>query len=1046
MLKVYLGNFHPHLEEALCRNILSLKSEDPLAPVAIVVPSGWIRSRIKFLLTIERGMDLIGVSFLTFHNLALELYEERYGIIEHLKQDDFFYIEFLRHLIKTDLPGAATFRGFADTPDGCAALWATFQDLRDARVDPDSVIEAIREGIFSDEDLEKLTPLILLYKGFLLRKKDFDFIDYTDLPEIATELVPSSLYLKSFREIIYYGFYDLTQVQYDLFHSIVQHYPVSLYFPYIQGMPAFSFAKRFFEGYIQGLAQGSGSVFHLGESVLTGTTDPALFPFGHLITLVSTSGIEDEVTAVAKGILQLVDRGGYSFYDIGVVAREMGDYAPLIKRIFNLHRIPFISNAGEPASRYHLTKTVFLLTSILEGDFRRSEIIDLASSHYCNIRAFCPEGIEPERDIWDMITRTIGISRGIEEWHKLDRYIQDGFTYRGDEEEADMDLTIPGIEIEGLMRFVLSIEEDYNSLPRVSSWRDYVERIHVLIEKYVRIEDFIIEALRSLEVLDHIGHEVSLKEFLETFRRSLDRRFIPIGDENIAGVQVLDAMAARGVTFKVLFLLGMNEKIFPRNIREDPFLRDSARGVLERGLGYKITEKLAGYEEEKLLFYLLLSSARERIYIYYQRTDEEGQIRIPSWYLSEIKKGYIVREIHVPRRMVDKFLSSEFFDAPLLTPKELAIRSIFEGKDPTPILSKFNLAPFIYKQGVRSLRLHEKMTHGLTLCDGVTGPIDYHWHHLVKIGFSPTNLERYARCPFSYFARHVLRLKRLSHPEAILQLSPSDIGNLCHKILRRFYGREFDSIRSAENIQRFLHEDASIIFREYRQANPTGYPLLWDLLQERLEIVLGAMISRDISEMTSEGFVPHSLEIQAAGYLTRDVSGDIRQIIVRGILDRIDIKPGTGLFRVIDYKFRSGNRADSDDRNLTLSAIRGRRLQPPLYLLMALSYLRYTAGIDDPVPEKVRFYFIAPNWTVREELHSEFPGDCWQSLLGERIKETILLLLKGIREGVFFIYPGNHCDYCDYASICRKNHFPSRWRAEMDGRTEPYRSLRRKEI
>lgn len=1044
MLTVSLGNFHPDLEEALCKNILSLRSEDPLAPVGVIVPSGRLRSRIKFLLTVERGMDLMGIHFLTFHNLTLKLYEEQYGLVRHLEQDDFFYIEFLRHTLRTDLPGAEKFRKFADTPEGCAALWSTLQDLRDARVDPDSVIEAIREGIFSEEDLEKITPLILLYKGFLLRKKEFDFIDYADLPEIASEFVSSSEYLQAFREIIYYGFYDLTQVQYDLFRSIVQHYPASLYFPFVQGMPAFSFAKRFFEGYIQGLVQRPECVHRLSEPVVTGPPGSTVFPFGHLSSVVSTSGAEDEVMAVAKGILQLVDREGYSFSDIGVAAREIGDYAPLIKRIFGSHRIPFVSSAGEPVVRYPVTKTVHLLISILDENFRRSDIIDLASSHSCKTRSFCPDGIEPRPDIWDMITRNIGISRGIEEWHKLDRYIQNGFTVRGDEEEEGVGRVIPGIEIEGLKRFVLSLETDFLALPEVSSWGDYVERVLALIGKYMETEDFIQEALLSLKVFDRISNEVPLREFLETFKRGLDSKSLPMGDDNIAGVQVLDAMAARGIPFKVLFILGMNEKVFPRNIQEDPFLRDSARGVLERGLGYKITEKLYGYEEEKLLFYLLLSSARERVCLFYQRTDESGQVRVPSWYLSEMRRGYPVQETRVPRRMVDKFSSSEFFDCPLLTPKELAIRNIFEGKDPDPVMSGFNLPPGLYKQGVKSVRLRERMTSGLTGFDGITGPIGHHWDRITRKGSSPTSLEGFARCPFSYFARHILHLKRLERPDAISELPPSDIGNICHKVLKRFYGRGADLIRPDRDIKRFLEEDSSEVFHQFQQTNPVGYPLLWEMLQGRLVTLLGSMISWDLSEMASAGFIPHSLEVDAAGYFTQDLPDYMREIFVHGVLDRIDIKPGTGIFRVIDYKFKSGKRADSDDGNLPLSAVRGKRLQPPLYLLMAVPYLRYTAGIENPVPEKASFYFIAPNWSAGdgEKSRSEFPGDCWQSPLGDRIKETVGLLLKGIREGIFFIYPGGYCDYCDYASICRKNHFPSHWRAETDERVKPFHQIR----
>ncbi len=1059
MLNVYLGNFHPDLEEALCEHLLTLKASDPLTPIAIIVPSDRIRSRIKLLLMKERDMNLMGVHFLTFHGLALRLYKERYGLVRRLIGDDFFFAEFIRYLLRTDATGIEVFRHFSETPDGCATLWATLQDLRDARVEPDNVTEAIQEGIFSSEDIERLFPLMLFYKEFLLRKKEVDIIDYSDLPVLAAELVPSSKYLHTFREILYYGFYDLTQVQYDLFRSVVQLYPATLYFPLVDGMPAFSFTKRFFEGYIQGIVPPQGRIIRLSEPIVTGSGSGPLFPFGHISRIISTSGTEDEILTTAKEILHLADREGYSFSEIGVVAREMDDYIPLIRRIFDTHRIPFVSSASEPVNRYQMTKAVHLLISIPSGDYRRSDIIDLVSSHYCKISLFCPDDAEPRPDLWDFVTRSAGISKGINEWARLDKYIEGGFVLREDDEEEGEGQVVDGAQLEGLQRFVQSMREDFCNLPEVSSWSDYVERFRIFIQKYIDAEMFIEEALLSLKDFDLLSHEVTLAEFMDTFGRRLESREVPVGDRKIDGVQVLDVMAARCIPFKVLFVLGMNEKVFPRNIREDPLLRDSARGVLERGLGYKITEKLYGYEEEKLLCHLLLSSARERIYIFYQRTDDAGQIKIPSWYLSEMKRGYPVKEERVPRRMSDKFSSSDFFAYPLLTPGELSIRFILEGRDPDPIILKFNLNSALCRHGFKTVQLHEEMGHGLTRFDGWTGGIEAHWSHLIRRGTSPTSLERYAQCPFAYFARHVLGIKRLTYPELVFELPPADIGSICHRILKRFYVRGVDMIHADRDISMHLEEDAAVVFREFRETNPIGYPLVWEVLQDLLLAILQSLITDDLHEMTSSGFIPHSFEVDATGYLLYppplmgegEGGGEKKEmpgLFVHGVLDRIDIKPDTGQFRVIDYKFRSGKKMNSEDKNLLLSAVRGKRLQPPLYLMMAIPYLKDTAGIEKPQPEQASFYFIAPKWSIEEgnRMSSEFPGDCWQSSLGERIMTTVTLLLKGIREGLFFILPGSYCDYCDYSAICRKNHLPSSWRAEKDMRVRPYYAIRHSHI
>jgi hypothetical protein len=42
----------------------------------------------------------------------------------------------------------------------------------------------------------------------------------------------------------------------------------------------------------------------------------------------------------------------------------------------------------------------------------------------------------------------------------------------------------------------------------------------------------------------------------------------------------------------------------------------------------------------------------------------------------------------------------------------------------------------------------------------------------------------------------------------------------------------------------------------------------------------------------------------------------------------------------------------------------------------------------------------------------------------------MLKLLETIPKGDFVIRPGNGCGYCDYRTICRRSHLPTRLRAE----------------
>ena len=182
---------------------------------------------------------------------------------------------------------------------------------------------------------------------------------------------------------------------------------------------------------------------------------------------------------------------------------------------------------------------------------------------------------------------------------------------------------------------------DLIQLPPQASWQEYVAAWKILLNKYLGIAPVadmtalsfdselaaeILAVLDQLAGLDSVETRVALKnDFTHTFQHWLERSSVTHDRRNRDGVLVLNATAARGLSFRALFVLGMNEGVFPRTIREDAFLRDHDREVLERDLGYKVSQKLTAFDEEKLLFTLLVGAARERFYCSFQRADDSGQ-------------------------------------------------------------------------------------------------------------------------------------------------------------------------------------------------------------------------------------------------------------------------------------------------------------------------------------------------------------------------------------------------------------------------------------
>lgn len=47
MLTVKIGHYHPSLEDSFVETVHTLKRDDPMAPLAVVVPTNWMLNRLQ---------------------------------------------------------------------------------------------------------------------------------------------------------------------------------------------------------------------------------------------------------------------------------------------------------------------------------------------------------------------------------------------------------------------------------------------------------------------------------------------------------------------------------------------------------------------------------------------------------------------------------------------------------------------------------------------------------------------------------------------------------------------------------------------------------------------------------------------------------------------------------------------------------------------------------------------------------------------------------------------------------------------------------------
>ncbi|MGB0911001.1 MAG: hypothetical protein ACPGYT_11615, partial [Nitrospirales bacterium] len=255
MFHIVSGPFHPVLESSLVHEIQELKSANPFTSLALIVPSEMLRRRLQWLLCVEQGLALYDVHFLTFHQLALRLYDERTQAVSaelpspYRLVSDLTFQQLLREILGRGLLDLQPLSHFRESFHLCAALWSTIRDLKEATIDASTAIQGIDEGLFDVSVEGNLRILFSLHKKMHEEARNLQIKDATDLAEMVIPWVPDSAFLGRLGRVYYYGFYDLSQVQLSLFEAVTQRANVTVYSPLVDNSD-FGFAKRFYDRHL----------------------------------------------------------------------------------------------------------------------------------------------------------------------------------------------------------------------------------------------------------------------------------------------------------------------------------------------------------------------------------------------------------------------------------------------------------------------------------------------------------------------------------------------------------------------------------------------------------------------------------------------------------------------------------------------------------------------------------------------------------------------------------------------------------------------------
>ena len=199
-----------------------------------------------------------------------------------------------------------------------------------------------------------------------------------------------------------------------------------------------------------------------------------------------------------------------------------------------------------------------------------------------------------------------------------------------------------------LPNFALPIVETLASWPAHATWGEWLERFGELAPRVLRRPG----ARRCACSASCARWPRSVRSALEEARDVLAERLRTFDEQPPADrygrVFVGSPQQARGRAFKVVFVPGLAERLFPQKLREDPLLLDEEmREPLAASAGARLVVQDDRAKTERLLLRLAVGAATDRLWLSYPRLDVGGaRPRVPSFYVLDVMRAIVGKIPH----------------------------------------------------------------------------------------------------------------------------------------------------------------------------------------------------------------------------------------------------------------------------------------------------------------------------------------------------------------------------------------------------------------
>lgn len=609
----------------------------------------------------------------------------------------------------------------------------------------------------------------------------------------------------------------------------------------------------------------------------------------------------------ARRICELVREKGYRYRDIVLIYRDQNRYSGILEAVFDKYEIPLFVDGREDLLSKPLSMLILSLFEMITSRYTYESVFRYLKSYLTDISADEIDLIENYVILWHIRG---ALWRKNEDWP----FHPEGFSAGMDEKtkaRLDQINQIRARIITPVLAFAEQIK-DATCIEICRALYEFLQALgvpeRILAHSEALEADGKIAAARAYEglwdvfmqlldkmaaVLGEQKCEASLfASFLKVMLAQYEIGIIPTSlDEVVAGAADRVRVSEAGC----VFLLGANDGVFPMVFADDGLIDDRDREILAGFSLHLADSSVKKSYREQFLLYHALTKARERVYISYTAASASGEQMRPSFFLGRLIRTFslsvsapggadmmalIQREngafevyadyYHRRQRPEIRALEAYFTHHPAYRAKAEKLQALAQRKH----------REFISAPAARALFGE-------------------------RLRISPTRLEQFQKCKFSFFCQYGLRLRE--RRQAILDAP--EIGNFIHYVLE-YALREgvFSATRQMDKSER--NRLIRVIIHTYIDEVMGGMDAKsarFRYLFSRLFVLIDMILDNLDAELSQSEFTPVDFELSIGE------NGDLPPYEARsegvalsliGKVDRVDTyREGEKTYlRIIDYK------------------------------------------------------------------------------------------------------------------------------------------------